>query len=60
MGLGRGGSCFYALFEALALSLCQELPVRQAAALLRCSDKQLWRRIEHYVGAPASSTTCLR
>jgi len=37
------------LFEALALSLCQELPVRQAAALLRCSDKQLWRRIEHYV-----------
>ena len=23
--------------------------VRQAAALLRCSDKQLWLRIEHYV-----------
>lgn len=22
----------------------------EAAALLRCSDKQLWRRIEHYVG----------
>ena len=38
------------MFEALALSLCQALPVRQAAALLRCSDKQLWRRIEHYVG----------
>lgn len=47
----REGSGFTALFEALALSLCQELPVRQAAALLRCSDKQLWRRIEHYVGA---------
>lgn len=45
----REGSGFTALFEALALSLCQELPVRQAAALLRCSDKQLWRRIEHYV-----------
>ena len=45
----RQGSGFTALFEALALSLCQELPVRQAAALLRCSDKQLWLRIEHYV-----------
>ena len=47
----REGSGFTALFEALALSLCKELPVRQAAALLRCSDKQLWRRIEHYVSA---------
>ena len=47
----RDGSGFTALFEALALSLCQKLPVRQAAALLRCSDKQLWRRIEHYVNA---------
>ena len=47
----REGSGFTALFEALALALCQELPVRQAAALLRCSDKQLWRRIEHYVSA---------
>jgi transposase len=45
----REGSGFTALFEALALSLCQELPVRQAADLLRCSDKQLWRRIEFYV-----------
>jgi transposase len=47
----REGSGFTALFEALALSLCRELPVRQAAALLRCTDKQLWRRIEHYVSA---------
>ena len=39
------------MFEALALALGQELPVRQAAALLRCSDKRLWRRIEHYVNA---------
>ena len=45
----REGSGFTALFEALALSLCRELPVRQAAALLRCTDKQLWRRIEFYV-----------
>lgn len=47
----REGSGFTALFEALALALCRELPVRQAAALLRCADKQLWRRIEHYVSA---------
>ena len=45
----REGSGFTALFEALALALCRELPVRQAAAMLRCADKQLWRRIEHYV-----------
>ena len=47
----REGSGFTALFEALALALCRQLPVRQAAALLRCADKQLWRRIEHYVSA---------
>lgn len=45
----RKGSGFTALFEALALSLCRELPVRQAGALLRCADKALWRRIEYYV-----------
>jgi hypothetical protein len=45
----RAGSGFTAAFEALALALCRELPVRQAAALLRCRDKQLWRRIEFYV-----------
>jgi transposase len=45
----REGSGFTALFEALALALCQDLPVKQAAELLRCSDKHLWRRITHYV-----------
>ena len=45
----RPGSGFAAAFEALALALCKELPVRQAAKLLRCADKQLWRRIEFYV-----------
>ncbi len=45
----RPGSGFTAAFEALALALCRELPVLQAARLLRCSDKQLWRRIEFYV-----------
>lgn len=46
----RPGSGFTAAFEALALALCRELPVRQAANLLRCADKQLWRRIAFYVG----------
>ena len=45
----RPGSGFTAAFEALALALCRDLPVRQAAAMLRCADKQLWRRIEFYV-----------
>lgn len=45
----RPGSGFTAAFEALALTLCLDLPVSQAAALLRCADKQLWRRIEFYV-----------
>jgi transposase len=45
----RPGSGFTAAFEALALALCRDLPVRQAAELLRCADKQLWRRIEFYV-----------
>jgi len=45
----RAGSGFTAAFEALALALCRDLPVRQAAALLRCSDKRLWRRITLYV-----------
>jgi len=45
----REGSGFTLLFEALAISLCQGLAVRQAAQMLRVSDKQLWRRIGHYV-----------
>jgi transposase len=45
----RAGSGFTLLLEALALSLCQGLPVRQAARLLRVRDKALWRRIDHYV-----------
>lgn len=46
----RPGSGFTLLFEALALSLCQSLPVAQAAAQLRVAPKRLWRRLEHYVG----------
>jgi len=45
----REGSGFTLRFEALALTLCQGLPVRQSARMLRVRDKQLWRRIEHYV-----------
>lgn len=47
----RPGSGFTLLFEALALSLCQSLPVAQAAAQLRVASKRLWRRIAHYVPA---------
>lgn len=50
----RPGSGFTAAFEALALALCRELPVLQAAKLLRCADKPLWRRIEFYVGQARS------
>ncbi|WP_245615014.1 ISL3 family transposase [Curvibacter gracilis] len=45
----RPSSGFTAAFEALALALCRELPVRQAAKLLHCADKPLWRRIEFYI-----------
>ncbi len=45
----RAGSGFTLLFEALALSLCKELPVAHAARHLRADAKALWRRIEHYV-----------
>lgn len=47
----REGSGFTLLFEALALSLCKELPVAQAAKQLRVQDHRLWRRIGHYVKA---------
>jgi len=47
----RPGSGFTLLFEALALSLCQSLPVAQTAALLRVQSTRLRRRIEHYVQA---------
>jgi transposase len=45
----RPGSGFTMLFEALALSLCQSMPVTHAAALLRVNSKRLWNRIEYYV-----------
>lgn len=45
----REGSGMTMLLEALALELCGCMPVKQAARMLRMKDKQLWRRIEHYV-----------
>jgi transposase len=45
----REGSGFTLLFEALGLALCQELPVAQAARLLRAPAKRLWTRIAHYI-----------
>ena len=39
----REGSGFTLLFEALALAVCRDMPVKHAAALLRCADKHLWR-----------------
>lgn len=51
----REGSCgFTLLFEAMALSLCRELPVAQAANLLRVAGKRLWTRIDHYIKAARS------
>ena len=47
----REGSGFTLLFEALALSLCRELPVAQAANLMRVRAKRLWARIGHYIKA---------
>ncbi len=53
----RPGSGFTLLFEALALSLCQTLPVAQAAQQLRVKSKRLWRRIEHYVEVARTKDT---
>lgn len=47
----RSGSGFSQLFEAMAITLCQQMPVRQVAALLGVGDDPLWRVLEHYVGA---------
>ena len=47
----REGSGFTLLFEALALSLCREMAVAQAARLMRVTAKRLWTRISHHVPA---------
>jgi transposase len=45
----RPGSGFTLLFEALAMLLCGEMPVREAGRLLREEDTRLWRLVAHYV-----------
>ena len=53
----REGSGFTLLFEALSLSLCREMPVRQAANLLRVAPKRVWRRVRHYVDVARAQDT---
>jgi transposase len=45
----RPGSGFTLLMEALLVTLCQAMPVRQVALLLGVSDMRLWRTLDHYV-----------
>ena len=45
----REGSGFTLLMEALLVSLCQAMPVRQVAQLLSVSDMRVWRTLDHYV-----------
>jgi transposase len=45
----REGSGMTLLLEAMVLELCAYMPVRKVASMLRMKDKQIWRRIEHYV-----------
>lgn len=45
----RAGSGFTLLVEALLVTLCQAMPVRQVAQLLAVSDMRVWRTLDHYV-----------
>lgn len=45
----RPGSGFTQLFEALALTLCQAMPVQKVAQHLGVGDDALWRMLRHYV-----------
>ncbi len=45
----RSGSGFTLLMEALLVTLCRAMPVRQVAQLLGVSDMRLWRTLDHYV-----------
>jgi transposase len=47
----REGSGFTLLFEALAMVLMREMPVRAAAKILGEHDTRLWRVLLHYVEA---------
>jgi len=45
----RAGSGFTLLFEALAMALVREMPVKAAAAMLGEHDTRIWRVIDHYI-----------
>jgi transposase len=45
----RPDSGFTLLMEALIVTLCQAMPVRQVAQLLAVSDMRVWRTLDHYV-----------
>ena len=47
----RPDSGFTQLMEALIVTLCQAMPVRQVAALLQVGDMRIWRILDHYVAA---------
>lgn len=45
----RPGSGFTALLEALALTLCREMPVRKVAQLFGITEGAVWRVVDHHV-----------
>jgi transposase len=45
----RPTSGFSQLMEALIVTLCQAMTVRQVAQLLAVSDMRVWRTLDHYV-----------
>jgi transposase len=46
----REGSGFTLLFEALAMLLMREMPVKAAGRILKEQDTRLWRMLMHHVG----------
>jgi len=45
----RPGSGFTLLFEAMALLMCQQMPVAGVAKVMRANANTLWRLLTHYV-----------
>ena len=43
----RPGSGFTLMFEALAMLLCEEMPVQEAGRLLGEVDTRLWRQADY-------------
>jgi transposase len=51
----RPGSGFTLLFEAMAMLVCQRMPIHEAAELLQEQDTRLWRMLMHYVDQAQSA-----